>query len=139
MKSSRKIRLQTFFDQAWNLGYEVTVPRFVADSYVIHHDPHDPWHGMTLDHAAYCSRLRQSRAPFSDQAFTVRRMVEEADTIAVAWTWRGTQQAPIGDYASLGRVIAMTGITFYDFAPDDRLAGHWQEVDRLGVYGQLAA
>ncbi len=139
MTPSRKIRLQTFFDRVWNAGDEAAVPGLVADPYVIRHDPHDPWHGLTLDHVTFCDRLRQSRAPFPDQAFTIRRMVEDGDTIAVAWTWQGTQRAPIGRYAGLGRVIVMTGITLYDFGPDDRLTGHWQEVDRLGVYGQLAA
>jgi predicted ester cyclase len=139
MTSSRKTRLLTFFDRVWNAGDEAAVPGLVADAYVIHHDPRDPWHGLSLDHAAFCGRLRESRAPFRDQAFTVRRMIEDGDTIAVAWTWRGTQQAPIGGYATLGRVIVMTGITLYDFGRDDRLTGHWQEVDRLGVYSQLAA
>jgi hypothetical protein len=31
----------------------------------------------------------------------------------------------------------MSGMTVYDFDTADRLSGHWQIADRLGVYQQL--
>jgi hypothetical protein len=31
----------------------------------------------------------------------------------------------------------MTGATVYSFDRDDRITGHWQVIDRLGVYQQL--
>ena len=38
-----------------------------------------------------------------------------------------------------GRVLRMSGITIYYFDGGGRLTGHWQMVDRLGVFQQLAA
>lgn len=135
---SRKRRLADFLEQVWNLGDEAAVARYVADRYTLRHDPGDPWHGQTLDHAGFRARLRASRAPFPDQRFTVVRMSAEDDTVAVAWTWRGTQAGEVAGFAPSGRVITMTGLTLYDFDAGDRLTGHWQEVDRLGVFRQLA-
>jgi predicted ester cyclase len=31
----------------------------------------------------------------------------------------------------------MTGATVYSFDSDDRITGHWQVIDRLGVFQQL--
>jgi steroid delta-isomerase-like uncharacterized protein len=137
MTSPRKAQLRDFFDTVWNAGDEVAVDRHLAETYVIHHDPHDPWHGLTLDRATFKARLRQARAPFPDQRFEILRMTREADAIAVAWTWRGTHTGEMAGMPPTGKVIIMTGITFYDFE-ENRIAGHWQEVDRLGVWRQLA-
>lgn len=135
--SSRKARLALFLDTVWNRGDEDAADGFLADRYVIRHDPGDPWHGQTLDASLFKARLRQSRAPFPDQRFHVLRMVEEGDTVAVAWTWQGTHSGEMAGFPASGRVVTMTGTTLYDFE-GDRLTGHWQEVDRLGVFRQLA-
>jgi hypothetical protein len=31
----------------------------------------------------------------------------------------------------------MSGATVYDFDPANRICGHWQVADRLGIYRQL--
>ena len=138
MSALRKTRLTDFFEQVWNQGDETVVPDYLAPQYTVRHDPGDPWHGETLDQAGFCARLRAGSAPFPDQRFVIQRMMAEGDTVAVAWTWRGTHAGNVGGFAPTGRVICMTGMTLYDFDARDRLTGHWQEVDRLGVFRQLA-
>ncbi len=36
-----------------------------------------------------------------------------------------------------GRTIRMSGATAYTFDDEDRITGHWQVTDRLGVFQQL--
>jgi predicted ester cyclase len=46
----------------------------------------------------------------------------------------------LGDYPGFpatGRRITMSGATVYFFGESDKLTGHWQITDRLGVYQQL--
>jgi len=137
--SDRKQMLADFMEQVWNLGDEDAVDLYLADSYVIHHDPGDPWHGKTLNRAAFKERLRISRAPFPDERFTILRSIAENDTVAICWTWAGTHTGDLPGFPASGRAVTMSGITFYFFDADNRLTGHWQAVDRLGVMMQLQA
>jgi steroid delta-isomerase-like uncharacterized protein len=129
--------LKRFLEEVWNEGDEAAVDRYLASAYVIQHDPHDPWHGKTLSRDEFKQRLRAARTPFPDQRFTVVHSAAEGDRVAVCWTWAATQTGDIPGVAATGRRITMTGITFYFFDAEDRLAGHWQAVDRLGVMMQL--
>lgn len=63
-------------------------------------------------------------------------MVAEDDAVAVTWQWAGTHLGDLPGFPASGRQVRMSGITLYDVA-SGRLAGHWQIVDRLGVYRQL--
>ena len=110
---------------------------FVADAYTIHNDPGDPWDGQTLDPAGFRERLVRSRAVAPDQVFTVVEMIEEGDRVAVTWTWAGTHLGDLPGIPATGKRITMTGATVYGFDGEDRLTGHWQIADRLGVYRQL--
>ncbi len=113
------------------------VEEFIADRYTIHNDPGDPWHGQTLTRDGFADRLVTSRAAAPDQVFTVVDMIEEGDRIAVTWTWTGTHLGDLPGLPATGRRIEMTGATVYGFDAEDRLTGHWQIADRLGVYRQL--
>ncbi|MCB1342448.1 MAG: ester cyclase [Pseudooceanicola sp.] len=136
--SARKQRLAQFLDDVWGAGDVSAVPRYVAERYTIHNDPGDPWDGQTLTRDGFRARLVASRAVAPDQRFEPVRMVEQGDTVAVAWRWRGTHTgAAPGLPQPTGRVLTMTGATFYDFDADDQLTGHWQIADRLGVYRQM--
>ncbi|ARE38342.1 hypothetical protein RGUI_0201 [Rhodovulum sp. P5] len=137
--SPRKARLSLFLDRVWSGGDASAVDEFVAESYTIHNDPGDPWEGQTLTRAGFRDRLVQSRAAAPDQTFTPLRMIEEGDSIAVLWDWAGTHLGDLPGVPATGRPIRMTGATVYDFDAEDRLTGHWQIADRLGVYRQITA
>jgi steroid delta-isomerase-like uncharacterized protein len=137
--TDRKQLLSDFTEQVWNRGDLDAVDRFLAESYVIHHDPGDPWHGKTLSRDEFKQRLLAARAPFPDQRFTIVNIVSENDVIAICWTWAATHSGDLPGVAATGRTITMSGITFYFFDANDQLTGHWQAVDRLGVMMQLRA
>lgn len=134
--SPRKDILSAFLDAVWSQGDVDAVDRFIADSYTIQNDPGDPWSGQTLDRAGFKDRLVKSRAMAPDQVFHPVEMIEEGDRIAVSWNWEGTHLGDIPGVPATGRKINMTGLTIYSFE-GDRLSGHWQLADRLGVYQQL--
>ncbi len=137
--SDRTEILRRFLEDVWNQGEEAAVDRYLASAYKIEHDPHDPWHGKTLTRDEFKQRLRAARAPFPDQRFTVVHSAAEADRVAAAWAWSATHKGDAPGLPATGRAVTMTGITFYFFDSDDRLTGHWQAVDRLGVMMQLRA
>lgn len=132
-------RLRRFIAEVWNLGDEGAVARYVAAQYTIHHDPGDPWAGRTLDLAGYRDRLTRSRAPFPDQTFDIRHIAACEDDVIITWLWRATHLADIAGFPASGREIRMSGATVYSFDAEDRLTGHWQISDRLGVFEQLSA
>lgn len=133
----RKAILAEFLACVWNAGDVEACDRFIAASYTLHHDPGDPRDGRTLDLAGYKERLAVSRAPFPDQRFDVQAMLEDGDAIAVTWLWSATHRGDLQGFPATGRRVTMSGATVYAFNADDRLTGHWQITDRLGVYQQL--
>jgi len=66
-------------------------------------------------------------------------MLADNNAVAVSWLWHGTHLGEIAGFPPTGKPIRMSGITIYYFDEHDRLTGHWQIVDRLGVFQQLAA
>jgi steroid delta-isomerase-like uncharacterized protein len=135
--SRRKAVLAEFLERVWNCGDASACDRFIAEAYTLHHDPGDPWHGRTLDLAAYKERLKISRAPFPDQRFDVQAMLEDGDAIAITWLWTATHVGDVAGFPATGKRITMSGATLYSFDASDKLTGHWQITDRLGVYQQL--
>ena len=128
--------LTEFMELVWSRGDASAVDRFLADEYVIHSDPGDPWDGATLSREGFKERLRTSRAPFPDLQFEIAETIAEGDRVAIAWRMVGTQTGPMGPMPPTGRRIAVQGMTVYYFS-NGRIAGHRQVVDRLAVAQQL--
>ncbi|EFG2885981.1 ester cyclase [Escherichia coli] len=135
--SLRQQRLATFLDRVWSSGDIDAIDEFLADRYTIRHDPGDPWNGQTLDIAGFKERVRLSRAPFPDQRFDVQHWFENSEGVAVTWLWSATHLGDFPGFPATGKTISMSGATVYGFDASDRLTGHWQIADRLGVYQQL--
>ena len=136
--AQNKLAVERLLAEVWTRGETAPVAELIGDSYTIFHDPGDPWEGQTLDRAGYIERLTASRAPFPDQRFTIEALIAEQDKVAVTWTWAGTHLRPVAGIPASGRVIRMSGATIYSFAGAG-IVGHWQIVDRLGVFQQLSA
>ena len=135
---SRKARLAAFIEQVWSQGSLEACDDFIGETYTVRHDPHDPWDGQTLSRDGFKDRVRLSRQPLPDQRFTLVSMLEDADAIAIAWIWEATHTSAIAGFAATGKRLTMSGLTIYDFDGENRIRGHWQAVDRLGVYQQLS-
>jgi steroid delta-isomerase-like uncharacterized protein len=139
MSHPRKPRLLAFLRDVWDKGDAEAVALYLAPTYTIHHDPGDPWDGKVLDIPGFRDRLIRSRAAFPDQSFDVQRMFADDDAVVATWLWKGTHLGDLPGFPASGRVIRMSGATAYFFDDKDRLTGHWQITDRLGVYQQLMA
>lgn len=137
MPIDRKTFLRSFIRDIWDEGRIDLIPSYLAPAYRIVHDPGDAWDGMTLDHAAFQERVRQSRAPFPDQRFAIQALFEDAESVAMTWLWTATHLGDMPGFPASGRTVTMSGATVYLFDAADRLAGHWQVADRLGVFQQL--
>jgi steroid delta-isomerase-like uncharacterized protein len=128
--------LTQFIEEVWNAGNVDASDKYIASKYTIHHDPGDPWDKQGLDLAGYKERLRISRAPFPDQRFSIQDLVAERNIAIMTWLWSGTHKGDFPGFPATGNHIKMSGATAYYF-DDERLTGHWQITDRLGVYMQL--
>ena len=130
--------VEDFLERVWNLGLVEECDRFVADEYDIRHDPGDPWDGRVLSREQFKERVRISRLPCPDQRFTVVHTAGGEGFVFVAWTWAGTHEGEIAGVQPTGRELIMSGATVY-FLTEEKVSGHWQVVDRLGVAKQLAS
>ncbi len=134
----RRAILADFLREVWSEGRSEAVDRYIAPRYTVHHDPGDAWEGMTLDRDGFRERLEKSRAAAPDQSFRPARMLADGDSVAVAWTWRGTHPGDLPGLPATGRPIRMSGLTIYDF-DGALLTGHWQVADRLTVHRMIVA
>jgi steroid delta-isomerase-like uncharacterized protein len=132
----KKKIVKEFIRKVWNEGDTEAISDFIGSKYTIHHDPGDPWEGMTLDMQAFKDRVSKSRAPFPDQRFDVKEIFENERSVAIAWLWSGTHSEDFAGFPASGKQIKMSGATVYYFE-DNRITGHWQITDRLSVFRQL--
>jgi steroid delta-isomerase-like uncharacterized protein len=135
--STRQIILKEFIDRVLSAGEIDECERFLADFYVIQHDPGDPWDGHTLDLNRFKQRVRLSRAPFPDQQFDVRAWFENEHDVAITWIWSATHLGDFPGFPATGKPLKMSGATAYRFDANNRICGHWQISDRRGVFRQL--
>ena len=133
----RKQRLGGFIRQVWDEGDAEAADGYLAATYTIHHDPGDPWEGRMLDLDGFKDRVRRSRAPFADQRFNIQGMFADGGSVVMTWLWAATHGGDLPGFPATGRAIRMSGATVYAFDGDERLTGHWQVSDRLGVFQQL--
>lgn len=132
----KKQILERFIEQVWNKGDINAIPDYIADTYTVIHDPGDPWEGMELDVAGFQNRVMTSRAPVPDQVFTIQALFEEDNSVCMTWLWSGTHLGDISGFSPTGKTLHMSGTTVYYFR-DNRISGHWQIADRLGIYQQM--
>jgi len=137
-RSERKKLLALFLEEVWSQGRIEACDDFIGETYTVRHDPGDPWDGQTLSRNGFKQRVHLSREPLPDQRFTLVSMVEDGDSIAIAWTWAASHTGNVAGFAATGARLTMSGLTLYDFDGENRIRGHWQVVDRLGVFRQLA-
>jgi steroid delta-isomerase-like uncharacterized protein len=135
-KLSKNNVLAMFIQEVWNEGNADAAERYIAQSYTVHHDPGDPCHQRKLTAAEFTERVRLSRAPFPDQRFELLETFSDDNAVVATWLWAGTHRGNLPGFPASGKQIEMSGATVYYFT-NDRIDGHWQIVDRLGVLQQL--
>jgi steroid delta-isomerase-like uncharacterized protein len=133
---NKKNILAQFIQEVWSKGNADAAESYIAESYTIHHDPGDPWHQRSLTRAQFKERVHSSRAPFPDQCFELHQTIADGNAVVATWFWTGTHAGDLPGFPASGKQIKMSGATVYYFA-NDRINGHWQITDRLGVFQQL--
>lgn len=133
----RKQRLAQFIRRVWDEGDADAAAEYLAPTYTIHHDPGDPWDGMVLDLAGFKDRVLRSRAAFPDQRFDIQGLFADGAAVVRTWLWTATHLADLPGFPASSKPIRMSGATAYMFDSQEKLTGHWQITDRLGVYQQL--
>jgi len=133
----RRALLADFMREVWSNGDVMRCGAYIAPSYTIHHDPGDAWERQTVDLPGFMDRVRLSRAPFPDQQFDIREMFAGEDSLAMTWLWHGTHSGDLPGFPATGQRLTMSGATIYYFDRANRITGHWQVTDRLGIYQQL--
>jgi steroid delta-isomerase-like uncharacterized protein len=135
-KSNKKRMLENFIKEIWTDGNVDAAEKYIAESYTIYHDPGDAWHQRELTRAEFKERVWSSRAPFPDQRFDLQQTIADGNAVVATWLWTGTHMGDIPGFPASRKLIEMSGATVYYFA-NDRINGHWQITDRLGVFQQL--
>jgi hypothetical protein len=115
--------------EMWNEGNLDVVEEIISPEYVIYSDPHDPDENQTLDHDTYKKRILDTRTATPDIQFTSEDLIIKGDKLVNRWTMSGTNK-------QMGKQYSVTGLTIYHVV-DGKLKGHWQNVDKLGLYQQL--
>jgi len=128
--------LTEFTREVWSEGNIEAADKYITPKYTIHHDPGDPWDKKELDLEGYKDRVRVLRGPFPDQNFSIQGLFADGNAVVMTWLWTATHKGDIPGFPASGKQIKMSGATVYYF-DGDRLTGHWQITDRLGVYQQL--
>jgi predicted ester cyclase len=131
-----KAAVVRLIEEAWSAGNLHVADEVLAPGYVIRHDPGDPWEAKTLSLETFKERVVHARTVFPDLRFTILELIAEGDKVAVSWRFRGTQAGPLPGVPASGRQVDVSGLTIYDFH-GDKIAGHWQEIDRVGLMQQL--
>lgn len=134
--NNSKEMLTRFTREVWSEGNIEASDKYIAPKYTIHHDPGDPWDGQELDLSGYKHRVKMLRAAFPDQFFDIQGLFADGNSVVMTWLWAATHKGDIPGFPATGKKIRMSGATVY-YLDNNRLTGHWQITDRLGVYQQL--
>ncbi|TDC63684.1 ester cyclase [Micromonospora sp. KC207] len=126
------LRLVDDFVGAYNDGDLSRLDRCVAAGYR-HPNPAAAQgrDGMKQAVARWCSAVDGLRLPVED-------VIVEGDKIVVRMTFSGRRVGAILDIPPSGREFSI-GLVDIFVVEDGLLAGHWDEMDRLGLYRQLGA
>jgi steroid delta-isomerase-like uncharacterized protein len=136
INDDRKKILTQFIQEVWNEGKIDSSEKYIGPKYTIYHDPGDAWEKQELDLAGFKERVKISRAPFPDQRFEIQELFADGNAVVMTWFWTGTHRGDMPGFPATGKQIKMSGATVYYF-DGERISGHWQIVDRLGVFQQL--
>ena len=128
--------LKRYIEEVWNNGNLTLIDELVSTTYVIHHDPGDPWEGQTLDHEELKKRVLYSRNAFPDLHFAINEFVPGENKVAISWFLTGTHKGDLARVPASGQKIKISGMTIYYF-DDDKISGHWQVIDQLAFLAQV--
>lgn len=122
------------FVAAVNAAEWDAVARFLADDFR-HHSQAAAGPPVTT-REEFVEYHRDLRASFPDQRVTIDDLVAEADRVAAAGSYRGTQTGLFAGAGPTGRPVDGRFVSLFRIV-DGRIAEMWIEWDNLALYSQL--
>lgn len=127
-----KAKIRQFYERSHANDLAV-YDEMLSPDFVNHGGPAGDMHGSEAFKQAYVGFA----TAFSDFHTTIDLIVAEGDLVAVYGVASGTHDGPFMGLAPTGRSLRWTGMAIYRFDGDGRIAERWQEIDGLGLFGQL--
>ena len=129
---ANKARVRQFYERSHANDLAV-YDEMLSPDFVNHGGPAGDMHGAEAFKQAYIGFA----TAFSDFHTTIDLIVAEADLVAVYGVASGTHDGPFMGLPPTGRSRRWTGMAIYRFDCEGRIAERWQEIDGLGLFGQL--
>lgn len=99
---------------------------------------HDPADGQVPGPAGYRMFFSGMRTTFPDMTVTPETIVQDEDTIAIAYTLTGTHTGPFGKIPATGKKVKIRGMQISKFK-DGKMVERWGSSDELGLLKQIGA
>jgi steroid delta-isomerase-like uncharacterized protein len=120
------------FAEAVNTGKFDLFDQVVASNCI----DHDPAAGQVPGPAGYRMFFSGMRMAFPDMSVTLETIVQNADTIAIAYTIVGTHSGPFGKIPATGKKVKIRGMQISRFK-DGKMVERWGSSDELGLLKQI--
>jgi steroid delta-isomerase-like uncharacterized protein len=132
MEDSKQL-VTRYIEDVWNQGDLEALETLTTEAFVYHLGGQPP-----RDRAAMRQFLEAVRIAFPDWRVEVQAIVAEERTVVARWAGQVTHQGPFHGIPPTGKQISVCGINLYEIK-DGRIAREWEQMDSLGMLGQLGA
>ena len=126
-----KAAIRTFYDRS-HAGDLAVYDDMLTPDFVNHGGPAGEIHGPEAFKQAYAGFA----TAFSDFSTTIDLIVAEGDLVVTYGVASGTHDGPFMGLPPTGNKLQWTGVAIYRL-DEGRIAERWQEIDGLGLFGQL--
>lgn len=126
--------VRRFMEEAWNLGDEGALERYLHPRVVQHGSANQ----QPLGPEGSRRFIQEMREAFPDMHFDLEDVVAEGDRVVVRWSGEGTHQGPLLGLPPSGRSVELEGMSEHRLK-NGRIAETWTQWDTLGVLRQLDA
>lgn len=127
-----KAAIRTFYDRS-HAGDLAVYDDMLTPDFVNHGGPAGEIHGPEAFKQAYVGFA----TAFSDFNTTIDLLVAEGDHVVAYGVASGTHDGPFMGLPPTGNKLRWTGVAIYRLDGEGRIAERWQEIDGLGLFGQL--
>lgn len=128
MTEKNKQTVRRIFDDYINRSMPEVLPELVAADYL----------GVGGDRgpAAFSGPLQALLLAVPDVHFTLEDLLAEGDSVAVRWTWSGTNTGAFRGFAPSNKHVEDSGIAIYKLR-DGKIVSSTIQTDRLGFLQQI--
>jgi steroid delta-isomerase-like uncharacterized protein len=120
------------FAEAVNTGKFDLFDQVVASNCV----DHDPADGQVPGPGGYRMFFSGMRTAFPDLSVALETIVQDEDTIAIAYTLTGTHTGALGKVLPTGKKVRIRGMQISKFK-DGKMVERWGSSDELGLLKQM--